>query len=93
MLTSRTKSTSGPGIEINARVGLGSTQGTYDITLDVGGEERKLEFDASAAESSWNNLGEFELSAGEARVWVSDETSGRVVIADAIRWRSVSLNE
>ena len=57
---------------------------------DAGGERRKLEFDASAAESGWNSLGEFELPVGEARVLVSDETSGRVVIADAIRWRSLS---
>lgn len=90
VLTTQSRSTSGPGIRINARVGLGGTQGTYDITLDAGGEQRQLEFDASAAEAGWNSLGEFELPAGEARVLVSDETSGRVVIADAIRWRSLT---
>ncbi len=90
VLTSQTRSTSGPGFRINARIGLGGSQGTYDVTLDAGGEQRQLEFDASAAEPGWNSLGEFALSAGEARVLVSDETSGRLVIADAIRWRSLT---
>ena len=77
VLTSQRRSTSGPGIRINAQVGLGGTQGTYDVTLDAGGEQRQLEFDASAAEPGWNSLGEFELSAGEARVLVSDERCDR----------------
>ena len=90
VLSSVRRSRGGPGVQISAQVGLGGTQGSYDLTLDAGGEQRELEFDASAAESGWNSLGEFELPAGEARVLVSDETSGRVVIADAIRWRSLT---
>ena len=61
-------------------------QGTYDIALESAGESQEVEFDASVAESGWNDLGEFELQAGEVRVKVTNSTSGRTVVADAIRW-------
>lgn len=61
-------------------------QGTYDIALESAGESQEVEFDASVAESGWNDLGEFELPAGEVRVKVTNSTSGRTVVADAIRW-------
>jgi hypothetical protein len=64
--------------------------GTYDLTVVADGEERSLEFDAAAAEEGWNTLGEFDLSHGEAKVIMSDLTSGLVVIADAVRWQLVS---
>ena len=89
-LTSQRRQTSGPGVQINIRVGLGGSLGTYDLTLIAGGEERSLEFDGAAAEAGWNTLGEFDLSKGEVRLEVSDETSGRRVIADAIRWQLVA---
>ena len=78
----------GPGVQINVSTGLGRF-GTYDLALIAGGEERALEFDAAAAETGWNTLGELDLSKGAARVVVSNETSGSVVIADAIRWQLV----
>ncbi len=90
VLTSQRRQTSGPGIQINIGVGLGGSLGTYDLTLIAGGEERSLEFDGAAAEAGWNTLGEFDLSKGEVRLEVSDETSGRRVIADAIRWQLVA---
>ena len=61
-------------------------QGTYDIALESAGESQEVEFDASVGESGWNDLGEFELPAGEVRVRVTNSTSGRTVVADAIRW-------
>ncbi|MDE0007820.1 MAG: hypothetical protein OXS50_06035, partial [Gammaproteobacteria bacterium] len=61
-------------------------QGTYDIALESAGESQEVEFDASVAESGWNDLGEFDLPAGEVRVKVTNSTSGRTVVADAIRW-------
>ena len=90
-LTSQQGSASpGPGIFIDIRVGLEGALGTYDMTLIANGEERSLEFDGAAAETGWNTLGEFHLSEGEARIEVSDQTSGRLVIADAVRWQLVS---
>ena len=90
-LTSRRGNASpGPGIQIGIRVGLGGALGIYDMTLTADGEDRPLEFDGAAAETGWNTLGEFYLSEGKTRLAVSDETSGRLVIADAVRWQLVS---
>ncbi len=61
-------------------------QGPYDIALESSGGSQAVEFDASVAESGWNDLGEFDLPAGEVRVKVTNSTSGRTVVADAIRW-------
>jgi hypothetical protein len=43
--------------------------------------------DADAGEAGWNSLGSFELARGAARVEITDATEGRIVIADAVRWR------
>jgi hypothetical protein len=68
-----------------------NTMGKYNLTLSSGdGEEQQIEFDGAAAEDGWNDLGEFQLPAGETRLEVTNASSGRVVIADAIRWRRVS---
>ena len=79
----------GRWFEVNRRSGLGGANGTYDLTLIAGGEERPLKLDGAAAARGWNELGEFSLPGGEVRIEVSDQTSGRLVIADAIRWRLV----
>ena len=77
-----------PGFQVSVSTLLGRL-GTYDLTLIAGGEERALEFDAAAAETGWNTLGEFDLSKGAARVVVSNQSSGSVVIADAVRWQMI----
>lgn len=61
-------------------------QGSYDMRLAAGGEERELEFDAGAGGAGWNRLGDYDLPAGEAILTVSNETTGDAVLADAIRW-------
>jgi hypothetical protein len=61
--------------------------GTYDLTLRAGDTARALEFDGAAAEGGWNTLGEFDVPAGEVRLEVSDRSSGRLVVADAVRWQ------
>ena len=91
ILSSRTSNSSpGPGVQINAQTGLARALGTYDLTVVAGGEERTVEFDGAAAETGWNSLGEFDLQKGEAKVVVSNQSSGRLVIADAVRWEQVS---
>lgn len=90
LTTQRNSASPAPGIQVNASTGLGGSQGTYDLTLRADGEARPLEFDGEAAETGWNELGEFYLPAGEARVEVSNQTSGRIVIADAVRWELVA---
>ena len=83
-------SSSGPFVQINAQVGLQDLLGTYDLTVISGGDEHPLEFDGAAAQSGWNVLGELDLQAGETKVVVSDRSSGRIVLADAVRWEQVS---
>ncbi len=93
-LLSTRQGNASPGLNVQVSVSTGlGTLGTYDVTLIAGGEERTLEFDAAAAETGWNTLGEFDLPRGEARVVVSNRSSGRVVIADAVRWQPVHEDE
>ncbi len=89
LTTQRNSAAPAPGFQISVATGLGGSVGTYALTLIAGGDERSLEFDGGAAEVGWNTLGEFDLPGGAARVVVSDESSGRIVIADAVRWQPV----
>jgi len=70
---------------------VASALGRYDLTLSAGQRAWPLEFDASAAERGWNDLGTFDLTAGTVRLSISDATEGESVIADAIRW--IPVNE
>jgi len=54
--------------------------------VDANGDRRDIAFDAKASVGGWNTLEEIELPAGEVSVEVSNESDGRVVIADAVRW-------
>ena len=82
----------GAGVGVQSPIPL--NLGNYNLTLLADGETYLLEFDGSVAEPGWNDLGQFELHEGETQVVVTDETSGNVVIADAIRWRpSLSDNQ
>ena len=92
-LNSSTNQSSGPGVQINAQGGLAGSLGTYDLTVVAGGETRSVEFDGAAAETGWNPLGEYDLQGGEVKVVVSNQSSGRLVIADAIRWEPVLEGE
>ncbi len=42
--------------------------------------------DMKNAESGWNFLGTFHLSADSARVELTNESQGRIVFADAVKW-------
>ncbi len=61
-------------------------RGTWQLTIVSDAGRENVGFDARAANLGWNLVGEFELPAGEVRVELSDETDGRMVIADAIGW-------
>ena len=80
------------GVSITAQVQAGiltGGKGDFDLKIVADGKETPVEFDAGAAAVGWNDLGEFSLPAGEASLVVSDETSGSIVVADAVRWRPV----
>ena len=60
--------------------------GSWKYSIEDGSGSREVTFDVKSGEHGWNALGSFELAGGETRVILSDETEGRMVIADAIRW-------
>ncbi len=64
--------------------------GEYRMELVSDGNSRPVEFDGNAASPGWNDLGEFQLPAGKTDIMISDDTTGSIVIADAISWRRVS---
>ena len=57
----------------------------YKIYHDDGEEETMLEI--ANAENGWNFLGSYYLSPDKAKVELTNESTGRVVIADAIKWQ------
>jgi hypothetical protein len=68
--------------------GRGSNEklGQYhlEITHDDGTDEVALDIDE--ADAGWNYLGTYYLSSGEASVRLTNESSGQIVIADAVKW-------
>ena len=73
--------------QFNPGVLLRSYLGKFEMTLISDGKRTPIEFDGIKASFGWNELGDFQLPAGEVRLEVANVTSGIVVIADAIRWR------
>ena len=66
--------------------------GRYEMWMRTADGDRPIEFDGSAAAPGWNKLGIFEIDGGLVSIVVSNRTTGRIVIADAIRWLPVSAN-
>jgi hypothetical protein len=56
----------------------------YKIYHDHGADDVTLDY--NNAEGGWNNLGRFWLSADTAKVELTNKSSGRIVIGDAIKW-------
>jgi hypothetical protein len=56
----------------------------YKIYHDEGVEEITLDYEN--AEGGWNNLGRYYLSPDTAKVVLSNQSTGRMVIGDAIKW-------
>jgi len=59
----------------------------YKIYHDEGADEITVDFEH--AEPGWNHLGRYYLSSDTAKVELSNQSSGRIVIGDAIRWGKV----
>jgi hypothetical protein len=60
--------------------------GSWNYAIEDDSGSQTINFDVQSGEAGWNSLGSFELAGGETRVILSDETEGRMVVADAIRW-------
>lgn len=56
----------------------------YKIYHDEGVEEITLDYEN--AEGGWNSLGRYYLSPDTAKVVLTNQSAGRVVIGDAIKW-------
>lgn len=60
--------------------------GVWTLTVVQNGDRQEVEFDAAAAQEGWNLLDTLELAAGEVTVEMTDDVTGQVVVADAVRW-------
>jgi len=56
----------------------------YKVYHDEGVDDISLDYEH--AEGGWNNLGRFYLSHDTAKVVLTNKSSGRIVIGDAVKW-------
>jgi hypothetical protein len=56
----------------------------YKVYHDEGVDDITIDFEH--AEGGWNNLGRFYLSKDTAKVVLTNKSSGRIVIGDAVKW-------
>lgn len=74
-------------VPVKLMVYPGRKWGTWRLTIkDNNGDEHEIKFDSNAVSEGWNLAGNFDLPQGEVSVTLSNETDGKFVIADAIRW-------
>lgn len=64
--------------------------GSYHITVFHDDGEDELAIDVDKAEEGWILLGNFFLSSGPAKVSLTNETDGKLVIADAVKWVKIN---
>ncbi len=67
-------------------VSFGLNLGTYDLELRNAGSSHPIDFDAQGAGIGWAVLGDFDLASGTVELELSDDTTGNVVAADAVRF-------
>jgi len=72
------------GARVNVSFGL--NLGSYDLELRNAGSARPIDFDAEGAGIGWAVLGDFDLAQGMVEIELSDDTTGNVVAADAVRF-------
>ena len=61
----------------------------YHYLVRYGEEEEAVVIDMAQEEYGWVSLGHFDLPAGEVSVTLTDETTGRYVIADAVKFTRI----
>ena len=76
----------GPPRDAQDNEGFGLNLGSYDLELRNAGSSRPIDFDAEGAGVGWAVLGDFDLAQGTVEVELSDDTTGNVVAADAVRF-------
>jgi hypothetical protein len=79
----------GPGGPMGGQQGESSFKDMhYKIYHDEGVEEITVDFEN--AEGGWNMLGRYYLSPDSAKVELTNQSTGRVVLGDAIKWVKVN---
>jgi hypothetical protein len=78
-------------VHLPSKVGFRGAKnwGTWNLVVRDATDDRTIGFNADEADYSWNTVGTMELMDGEVTVDLSDETDGKIVVADAIRWLPV----
>ncbi len=75
---------SGPGRGFGPEFADKGTDYNYSISSSEGSED--LKFELNNPEDGWNRLGSFLLPADSVSVRLTNQTDGRRVIADAVKW-------
>ena len=60
----------------------------YKVYHDEGVEEITVDFES--AEGGWYKLGQYYLSPDSAKVELTNQSAGRIVMGDAIKWVKVN---
>ncbi len=74
------------------RFRLARNWGVWKLAVVQGDERHEIDFDAKEAPRGWNLVDSFDLRDGEVTVEFSDETTGMIVVADAVRWTPIGRN-
>lgn len=77
----------GPGGPAGAREESSYKDIHYKIYHDEGVEEITVDFEN--AEGGWNKLGQYYLSPDTVKVELTNQSAGRIVLGDAIKWEKV----
>jgi hypothetical protein len=64
----------------------GDMIGEFHFIVHHDDGEAEVIQDMQDVQEGWAQLGTYHLSAGPARVELTDKTKGRVVFADAVKW-------
>ena len=74
------------GGDRGSRGGSSDIKDVYHYTVFHDEGEEEVSKALSNIEDGWNMLGSFYFSPGKARVKLSNENTGRMVVADAMKW-------
>ncbi len=64
--------------------------GVWKLAVVQGDQRHEIGFDAGEAPRGWNLVDSFDLEGGDVTVEFSDETTGMIVVADAVRWTPIA---
>ncbi len=75
------------------RFRLARNWGVWHLAVVQEDQRHEFDFDAKEASRGWNLVDVFDLTDGDVTVEFSDETTGMIVVADAVRWTPVGISD